>query len=316
MLSLSPLIVRSISAFIPIKKYRHLLREFLLHNNISYFNGKRLRTFYGLDNFGDVLSPVLIEYFGGSCTRASISFADFCCIGSLLDGTIKGDECIPTERPLHIFGTGFIQESHGGEEKFQRPVHIHALRGKLSKSRCEKILGRPLSEVALGDPGLLIRRMFLQERVSMQKDVGIVCHYIDEKSPSLRNIKLKKQSYRMISVREQPEEFVKQVRECAFILSSSLHGLICADSLGIPNKHMVLSDKVAGDGYKFRDYYSVFNSASYCPVDLRMTEIHDEDIEKFKEEYTITEQEVEVVCDSLVQAFSRFQASFPLPGSW
>ena len=37
-----------------------------------------------------------------------------------------------------------------------------------------------------------------------------------------------------------------------------MHGLIAADSLGIPNQWFALSEQVIGNGYKFADYYSVF----------------------------------------------------------
>ena len=40
------------------------------------------------------------------------------------------------------------------------------------------------------------------------------------------------------------------------ILSSSLHGMIFADSYDIPNAHLLLSKKVIGGDYKFKDYRS------------------------------------------------------------
>jgi pyruvyltransferase len=38
-----------------------------------------------------------------------------------------------------------------------------------------------------------------------------------------------------------------------------LHGLVFADSLGVPNKWIYLTDKLAGGSFKFHDYYSVFH---------------------------------------------------------
>ena len=45
---------------------------------------------------------------------------------------------------------------------------------------------------------------------------------------------------------------------CKHIISSSLHGLICSDSLGIPNRWIKLS-QLLGNDFKFKDYYSVFD---------------------------------------------------------
>jgi hypothetical protein len=60
----------------------------------------------------------------------------------------------------------------------------------------------------------------------------------------------------VIDVRREPEAVFRDVAACESILSSSLHGLITADSFRIPSAWAGLSDKVIGDGFKFRDYFS------------------------------------------------------------
>ena len=62
----------------------------------------------------------------------------------------------------------------------------------------------------------------------------------------------------VIDVQRQPIEVIADVDKCEYILSSSLHGVIAADSLGIPNAWILLSDKVLGSGFKFYDYASAF----------------------------------------------------------
>ena len=130
--------------------------------------------------------------------------------------------------------------------------------------------------------------------------MGIVCHYLDQTSELMQNITLQQLSFKIIDVTSSTEAFVKEVADCKFILSSAMHGLICADSLGIPNKHIVLSDNVLGGEYKFRDYYSVFNNFTYRPVYLANTSIHDKDIDVFNKEYTIEASEVEQICRNLL----------------
>ena len=93
--------------------------------------------------------------------------------------------------------------------------------------------------------------------------------------------------------------------QCKFILSSALHGLICADSLNIPNKHIILGNDVIGGEYKFKDYYSVFKDVDYHPVYLKDTIITDSDIWKYQSEYTITTKEIESICENLIRAFPK-----------
>lgn len=64
----------------------------------------------------------------------------------------------------------------------------------------------------------------------------------------------------LIDLREPPIETLNKIAECETIVSSSLHGLVAADSLGIPNMRMKLSNHGFDFNvdFKFDDYYSVF----------------------------------------------------------
>ena len=47
---------------------------------------------------------------------------------------------------------------------------------------------------------------------------------------------------------------MRAVKSCDLIVSSSLHGLICADAYGVPNEWIQLSDDLIGGNFKFRDH--------------------------------------------------------------
>lgn len=64
----------------------------------------------------------------------------------------------------------------------------------------------------------------------------------------------------LIDVDRSANEVVHDIARCNMIASSSLHGLIVADSLGLPSIWLKLSDDVAGDGFKFHDYSSALDT--------------------------------------------------------
>lgn len=111
-----------------------------------------------------------------------------------------------------------------------------------------------------------------------------------------------------IDIQLKPKEFVKQVAKCDFILSSAMHGLICADSLGIPNKHIILSNNVTGGDYKFRDYYSIYKNFKYKPIFLENEIINNKSIDDYKNEYSITLNDINEIYNNLEIAFRNFNA--------
>jgi len=69
----------------------------------------------------------------------------------------------------------------------------------------------------------------------------------------------------IINVFDPVEEVIKQIQKCDYILSSSMHGLIVADSFLIPNSRLLLSKGIISD-FKFDDYYSAFGIKQPDPL--------------------------------------------------
>ena len=55
---------------------------------------------------------------------------------------------------------------------------------------------------------------------------------------------------------EDTENFIQNICLCEIIASSSMHGLIFSDSLGISNTWLKFTDRIHGEHFKFHDYYS------------------------------------------------------------
>lgn len=291
--------------------YQHL--KYLSKNSLNkykqFYINSNVRLFYfnGAINFGDRLNIDLMNYLSVDYVPVSIEEANCLCIGSILDELLlTKSRTLRYSSLVHIFGTGFMMCKEDPNERFNRPVRICALRGKLSLERCKALQNSSLEDVVLGDPGLLVKRMFSEIRKEHCYDVGIICHMKDKDSPYLSKINLKEKSVIFIDISQATRDFVSQVNQCDFILSSALHGLICADAFGIPNRWLVISGNVEGGDYKFRDYYSVYESITMPqPVDLREEIIEDRDVDRFKEDYVDVSPKIVKICDELEREFRK-----------
>ncbi|NDF11366.1 MAG: polysaccharide pyruvyl transferase family protein [Proteobacteria bacterium] len=225
-----------------------------------------LKLYYWNDriNFGDALAPLLFErVFSTPTEYASLDRADVASIGSLLQFIFydKNTRIICQRKkykmlmrrfsPLVIWGSGALHERV--TSKPFRSLDIRALRGHITQQ-----FFSPDKAVPLGDPGLLADRI-MDCAPPKQYRVGIIPHHEDKRSPLLSVIEEQVPGATVIDVEREPLGVLRRIMECDSILSSSLHGLVVADSLGIPNQWIELDGLKNKFGlYKFHDYYSVF----------------------------------------------------------
>lgn len=184
-----------------------------------------------------------------------------------------------------------------------RRLDVRAVRGYYSLEKLKQFNNVTIAKnVAIGDPGLLSKYLINIAGIEKKYDLGIIPHYVDKENELLANIRVKNS---IIIDIEQPHSkiFLKQVTECKNIISSSLHGLISADSLGIPNVRMILSDKITGGDYKYHDYYSAFGLKEHKIINLSTQIFTEEDIVDIAKNYKITSEQVEKICKTLISAF-------------
>ncbi len=237
-----------------------------------------LKLYYAkLANMGDLLSPMIIERrFGYKVERASFLTGELCAVGSCLaqyklHGTplMKAQQTINgfTRPTVRVWGTGFINYSDCAGRFFKRDMRFHAVRGELTRKNVERMTGRRL-DIPTGDAGILASEL-LDEMPEKKYDVGVIPHICDLNCELVNIAANKYENSIVVNVKDEPLDVIKQLAQCRTVISSSLHGLIVADSLGIPNMHVLFSDRPLGDGYKFDDYYSAYG-AEHVQRDLRL----------------------------------------------
>ena len=136
-------------------------------------------------------------------------------------------------------------------------------------------------------------------------DIGIIPHYKDKKLFDRKTIQTKKYTYKVIDIQKNPKNVLKEINSCKFILSSSLHGLIYADSYNIPNHRIIIGSKIIGGDFKYKDYYSAFGMDLPEASDLRKEIITDEKIDELKELYQPKENQIKNIQSELIKVYKN-----------
>ncbi len=278
---------------------------------------KTVKVCYSLrNNIGDSINPLIIErIIGYKVQYAEWNECETSGIGSGLrrffmpreelytrGGAGKKLTGLMTLRPCQLWSAGFIRYSDKKEIPLRNHLRTASVRGELSKKRIEQILGKPI-ECTLGDAGLLAADL-LKEKTGKKYRLGIISHQreIGEKEWDYLHDTISNSI--LLDVTADPMETLKKMSECECIISSSLHGLVIADSFGIPNRRVVLTDRLAGDGFKFDDYYSAFGIVPEPPINLK--ESTAVDIEEIKAGYPIKKEWVEQKKEESIRSFTKY----------
>lgn len=193
--------------------------------------------------------------------------------------------------PLKVFGAGFILDNKRNEA-YLRNLKIIAVRGKITLERFIRNGIKVDNDVILADPGILAPIIFNMSSTKFEDRIHKLCiipHCVEKHSSLLRK-KIKVDGAIILNVLENPKQFVGSLSKCKRVLSSSLHGLVVSDSLGIPNMRIVLSNKIIGGDFKYNDYYSAYGFTSTLKIDLRKTYFYEEQLSFIDSKYNISQE--------------------------
>jgi hypothetical protein len=205
-------------------------------------------------NFGDDMSASLLEAATGREVRCvAEAWAEVVGLGSILhrftsSGAARRLRLLTAlglrRAPPLVWGSGFAKLP---DPVVPRAVTPLVLRGP-ETARLLHAENAPF-----GDPGLLVADVFPAPAVKTHF-LGLVPHYTDKDAPSLAMLAKRMPRARIIDVEAPYAEVLGQIAGCEAIASSSLHGIIAADSYGLPAVRLTFGDnRMVGD-LKFRDY--------------------------------------------------------------
>lgn len=200
-------------------------------------------------NFGDLLTPPLLAKFGIFPVNTAAPQADLVGVGSLL-------QHLGPESRATLWGSGLINDAPHPLPDV-RPL---AVRGHLTAER----IGRT-DATAHGDPGMLLPFLMRSRSSALRRyRIGVIPHYQHLEDPEYQRLAATiagDDSVRIIEVRRTPIPVARDIASCERIVTSSLHGLIVADALGIPAVWVRGSIDLVGGEFKFHDHETVVRPA-------------------------------------------------------
>lgn len=206
--------------------------------NLVYFryNG-------GYGNFGDELSKFITESLLNKkkyrlvYNKKKIS-KNIICIGSYIHNSKDN---------YYIFGSGVRTPNSIKNKK----LNIYAVRGPLSKKILENN-GIKCPSI-YGDPALLLPLFYKPTLLPhLQNKIVIIPNF--RQFHKFKGYITNTDKYFLVNPTDKWENVINSIFSSKFVISSSLHGLICADAYKKPNVWLNQYPLNEGD-FKFKDYF-------------------------------------------------------------
>ena len=260
-----------------------------------------------LYNAGDLMNLDIVEKLSGRKVKRSKTFcAEMIAIGGAIYGLQYSDRVIQNtilhilhpiyvNKPIYIWGSGFWHDKNK-HKLYRNNLKVCALRGALSQRKLYELTD-VFYDVPLADAGLLIDKL-LPKNINKEYSIGIIPHLSQQSEAEIRKLE-EIEGVHIINIKKKPQEVGIEIAKCETVLSSSLHGLIFADALEIPNMHIRLKKELPEGNFKFEDYYSAYG--------LKDPGIYLEDhvpsCKEIRDSYMISKREVEEKKVALISSF-------------
>lgn len=244
-------------------------------NDILYLNGwaffnsnKELRP----NNFGDDIN---FSFLPNITEKTHKKYNNELITNYLIIGSIFIDKYV--NKYTEIWGAGMLKYKLLNN----KPNKIYAVRGPKTREICIQS-GLECPEI-YGDPALLIP-YYYQPYVLKKYKLGIIPHHSHIKSYLINKFK-NNNDIKIINFTKYNDwkDIIKEIVECEFIVSESLHGLIIAESYKIPNIWISIGTNI-DQNLKYEDFFLSINKPYYDSYLIDVSTTY-EDLLLLKEKY-------------------------------
>lgn len=200
---------------------------------------RRIRFGPRVNNFGDLLGPAIADRLlkdEGISDRSDV-IRRLLTVGSILHLARDGDS---------VWGSG-VNGKLRAELHTWRDLDVRAVRGPLT-ARFLRERGLKVPDV-FGDPGLLVGQLWERTELAAPAEPTpyvVVPNFHDYEATRLLDPE------RTVNPRAPMWEVIARIAASDFVVGSSLHGIVIAESLGIPAR---LIEAGSESPFKYQDYF-------------------------------------------------------------
>lgn len=192
------------------------------------------------DNLGDYLSKIVVSHFIPKNQNYNNKFGKEITLYAI--GSILG---FRTQNAV-VWGSGILEDNKLPLfELCLSKLDIRAVRGPKTYERLIK-LGKKVPKV-FGDPAILMPFIYLPPQKPKKYAISLILNHMN------RDFEIPKSNINKIEILTSDyENFINQIVQSRKIISSSLHGIILAETYGIPAILLLHENQSM---FKYKDYY-------------------------------------------------------------
>lgn len=216
------------------------------HVNLDYWKES--------SNLGDALSPIIVEHLikerGMSFDTEVCRTRHLCAVGSVI--TAGAQDCV-------VWGSGILNPKLLYRIK-GREFDVRAVRGPVTRALLmEYGYSAP---AAYGDPAVFMSEIYQPKAGRKSCHYGFVVH--KDGSARFADVSSLSRSYKFIDIKtDDYRHFIDELATVECVVSTSLHGVILAETYGIPAILMMPEC----DFMKYEDWYEATGRSSHPVVE-------------------------------------------------